>query len=134
MRKQHQEMLHYIKNNFPIVDWIRNRRYWKHKCVCMDSCNIWVKYYDTYVLRYAMWTDILYLNFTDWETNSTACLMKDMVEWLFGWKRLPRWWWVIDKNWHHRMFKDDCTITVHTKDLCCYPEFPYVYETKNIRW
>lgn len=128
MRKQHQEMIYYIKEKFPILEWIRIKHYWKNKYVQMDSCNIWVYYHDICVFRYTIWTDVLYLNFMkhEYATNSTAWIMKDMVEWLFGWKRLPRWWWIVDKNWQKYIFDEYCRLYAHTKDLCCYPDKKWV--------
>ena len=119
MKKQHQEMIHYLSEHFPNYQWIRVRRFWKTKRVEISDQWFSIWYHNTIVFSYNMWNNRVYINFWDEEfmTNSTACIMKDMVEWILWWQRLPKRWWVIDEHWLHWIFTDECKIEVNSVPL-----------------
>ena len=114
MRKQHQEIIEYISLCFPHYQWIRSRYFGKNKYVTVWDSWFSVHYHDTCVMNYDMRYWLLMLSFwcEDYRTNSTAWMMKDLVEWIFWYKWLPNWAWVKDEYNNKYVFNDNCMIEI----------------------
>lgn len=115
MRKEHQNIIDFLsKIDLRNTEWIKTKWFWKHK-KCVIYWNAFeIYYYDTPIIIYDWTVGSMLVQFwwEEYATKSTANMLKDLVEWIFWFKRLPRWNWIIDDYWNNYIFEQDCRLVI----------------------
>ena len=120
MRKGHKDIIEFLsKTKMPAIEWVKTRWFWKHKKCIVYWSSFEIYYHNTCIILYAWDVSSVMIGFwwEEFRTNSTAGMLKDLVEWIFWFKRLPRWNWVVDEYWDHYIFEDSCKLVIRDLPL-----------------